>query len=161
MTGAFLKALAALALAALSLTGNAATPVLIKKDPIPYSAKEFECLAKNIFFEAGVERGSGKWAVAQVTWNRAVKTGKSICEVVYAKAQFSWTLFSKTRNAKPSGPNWVTSKRIAAYFLSGWRFTPVGKAVNYHAVYVKPYWMNSHRFVTVAKIGQHIFYRQA
>ena len=63
--------------------------------------KEVNCLAKNVYYEAGLESYEGQVAVAQVTVNR-VEDGKfptSICGVVHQKTrvpsgrtvcQFSW-----------------------------------------------------------------------
>jgi len=62
--------------------------------------KQLECLARNIYYEAGNQPFEGKVAVAQVTINRA-ESGqfpKDICQVVYQKnvvyervlCQFSW-----------------------------------------------------------------------
>lgn len=51
------------------------------------SDKDVECMAKNIFYEAGGESREGKIAVAQVTLNRAQdpRFGKTVCEVVSAR----------------------------------------------------------------------------
>lgn len=51
------------------------------------SDKDVECLARNIFYEAGGESREGKIAVAQVTLNRAQdpRFGRSVCEVVRAR----------------------------------------------------------------------------
>ena len=38
---------------------------------VKYTPADAECLAKNIYFEAGVESTAGKLAVANVTINRA------------------------------------------------------------------------------------------
>ena len=56
---------------------------------------ELLCLAKNIYYEARGEPMHGKIAVAQVTLNRVTHRTEfqsSICGVVYAKHQFSWTM---------------------------------------------------------------------
>ena len=63
-------------------------------------AKDVECLANNIYYEAGRESFEGKLAVAQVTINRTKshKYPNTICGVVYQKdkingkvlCQFSW-----------------------------------------------------------------------
>lgn len=51
------------------------------------SDKDIECMARNIFYEAGSESREGKIAVAQVTLNRAQDSrfGRSVCEVVKAR----------------------------------------------------------------------------
>ena len=58
--------------------------------------REVDCLAKNIYFEAGSESRAGKIAVAEVTMNRVKSREfpRSVCGVVYQKSrnicQFSW-----------------------------------------------------------------------
>jgi spore germination cell wall hydrolase CwlJ-like protein len=127
-----------------------------------YTKAEFDCLAKNIYHEAGIESTQGKFAVAQVTLNRLRegRWGKDICKVVYAKAQFSWTLYAKKRNEVPKGPLWEQSKAVATAVLDhGMRVPSLQDSTYYHADYIRPpLWTK-----TVAKIqqvGQHIFYEK-
>jgi spore germination cell wall hydrolase CwlJ-like protein len=57
-----------------------------------YSSKDVECLARNIFFEAGSEPEEGKAAVGIVTINRVKNHfASSICQVVNQRAQFTHT----------------------------------------------------------------------
>lgn len=58
-----------------------------------FSKKDFESLAKNVFFEASLEGPAGQLAVAQVTFARLAsrRWGNTMHEVIYAKHQFSWT----------------------------------------------------------------------
>jgi spore germination cell wall hydrolase CwlJ-like protein len=51
------------------------------------SDKDIECMARNIFYEAGSEPVEGKIAVGIVTLNRAQdgRFGKSVCDVVKAR----------------------------------------------------------------------------
>ena len=80
---------------------------------VSYSEKDEACLARNIYYEAGVESEKGKYAVAQTTINR-LKTGRwgnTLCKVIYSKAQFSWTLKKKLR--RPSGKAWDDSQWVA------------------------------------------------
>ena len=51
------------------------------------SDKDIECMAKNIFYEAGAEPTEGKIAVGIVTLNRTQdgRFGKSVCDVVKAR----------------------------------------------------------------------------
>lgn len=51
---------------------------------INVSSKDIDCLAKNIYYEAGMEPEEGKVAVAMVTINRVRdgRFGKTICSVV-------------------------------------------------------------------------------
>ena len=127
---------------------------------VNYSPQDLDCLAKNIYHEAGVESPEGKFAVAQVTLNRLRdgRWGKSICLVVYSPAQFSWTLNKKIRAEKPQGPLWETSRTVARSVLEqGYRVPQLENAILYHADYVKPYWAKT--VVKMQQIGQHIFYK--
>jgi spore germination cell wall hydrolase CwlJ-like protein len=138
--------------------------VLIDQEPavIKYSKREFDCLARNIYYEAGIEDRLGKVAVAQVTLNR-VKTGywgKNICKVVYSPAQFSWTKVKRRAWMPNIGPSWEESKRVAAEVLDqGLRIRTLKTSLFYHADYVSPNWRDDSKRVT--KVGRHIFYTQA
>lgn len=57
---------------------------------IKFSSKDYDCLAKNIFYESANEPEEGKVAVGVVTLNRSQddRFGKSICEVVNKKTVF-------------------------------------------------------------------------
>ena len=128
-------------------------------DKIAMSEADVQCLAKNIYHEAGVESRSGKIAVAQVTVNRlkSGRYGSSVCKVVYSKAQFSWTLSKKLRAEKPKGELWQASLAIAKEFQRGVRAKGMANIDHYHTDYIKkPKWA----FVKTAmiKVGQHIFY---
>lgn len=129
---------------------------------VKYSDKDFECMARNIYYEAGTESYTGKLAVAQVTLNR-VKTGywgKSICKVVYAKEQFSWTRVPKRAWLALKGNAWADSLQAANQVLSyGVRVKPLKTALFYHADYVNPNWKDKDK--QIAKVGRHIFYTQA
>jgi len=136
---------------------QAAAPALMK-----LNKAEAECLARNIFFEAGVEDVVGKIAVGQVTINRMKdgRWGDTICEVVYSKAQFSWTLFSKKRNETPEGPLWEESVRVAQDVMRGTRHVELQDALFYHTDYIKtPIWASDNFKIT--QVGQHIFYTKA
>ena len=124
------------------------------------SEREFHCLAKNIFHEAGVEPRAGKIAVAQITLNR-LKTkrwGSNVCDVVYAEAQFSWTLDKKKRWSQPHGKLWEESVEVANEFVNGKRLKGLESSHFYHTDYIKqPRWAKG--MTKVKKVGQHIFYR--
>ena len=88
----------------------ARTPIHIK-----YNKNDVECLARNIYYEAGIEDIKGKIAVGNITVNR-VKTkywGSHICDVVYAKEQFSWTKEKKKAWVELKGTAWADSKAAA------------------------------------------------
>jgi spore germination cell wall hydrolase CwlJ-like protein len=127
-------------------------------DRIKYTKRDLTCLAENVYYEAGVESVEGKYAVAQVTLNR-LRTkywGKSICSVVHARAQFSWTL-NKHRK-KPEGSLWVESQVVARSVLrDGVRVKPLKRALMYHAAWLhKPKWVDMNE--RVMRVGDHVFY---
>lgn len=130
-------------------------------EKIAISTKELDCLAKNIFHEAGIEPIEGKIAVAQVTLNRlkSGRWGKDICSVVFHKAQFSWTNDKKKIKSVPKGPLWDSSVRVAESFVKeGKRIKGLENSGFYHTNYIQPpEWSKSKR--VAHKIGQHIFYR--
>jgi spore germination cell wall hydrolase CwlJ-like protein len=132
-------------------------------EKMKYTAADVDCLAKNIYHEAGVESRQGKFAVAQVTINRLRdgRWGKTICKVVYAKAQFSWTLYAKKRSEAPKGQLWTDSHAVAVAVLEkGYRVPSLQDSILYHADYIKPpTWVKS--VVKIQQIGQHIFYKLA
>lgn len=135
--------------------------------------RELECLADNIYYEAGVEDVVGKIAVARVVMNRAEDSrfpGSTPCEVVYegakypkekahkqhGRCQFSWLCQGK----KPEEPNqsvWEESWQVAVdvYLNDFYKDLLPPNVVFYHANYVTPKrW--PYRFYT--QIGRHLFY---
>jgi len=124
------------------------------------------CLAINIFHEARGETIPGQYAVALVTMNRAKKDPEQVCEVVFKRKQFSWTIgsYKKVKQGYSLSPHltpkdvaaWRTAVIIARTTLSGRMLDFTHKANHYHADYVRPPWAASMR--QVAKIGGHIFY---
>lgn len=124
-----------------------------------YTDDDLRCMALNIFHEAGIESGEGMIAVGQVTLNRvrSGRWGKTICEVVYAKAQFSWTLYERNHVALPKGRLWADSMEAAAVVLNGAKIKTLNKSLFYHTDYIKvPKWADDKNKIT--QIGQHIFY---
>lgn len=122
---------------------------------VSWPAEQQHCLALNIFYEAGVEDLLGKLAVGTVTMNRLTtgRWGQSICDVVYARKQFSWTL---KKQEPPTGSLWEASKEAAALVLQEHQVYDLSNSLHYHADYVVPSWAASKQ--VVAQIGRHIFY---
>lgn len=115
--------------------------------------KEFECLARNIYYESRGEGYIGKISVAQVTFNRAEKVG-SFCEVVHKPKQFSWTLIKRLK--APVGKEWQAARHAARMFSRGVRVSNLEVADHYHTSGVNPIWDNG--MTKTATIGNHIFY---
>jgi spore germination cell wall hydrolase CwlJ-like protein len=129
--------------------------------------KQLDCLAINIYREAGYEPFEGKVAVAQVTMNRvaAGKFGNDVCGVVYQKnvfmervvCQFSWACDSVHRNRPVNKEAYNESYEVAKkVLLEGFRLSILKDALFYHATYVNPKW----NLEKIGVIGQHIFYKQ-
>ena len=143
------------------------------KDEQPID-KQLLCMAKNIYYEAGLESYDGKVAVAQVTINRTKdgKFPKTVCGVVNQKTkviavkenkpvtktvcQFSWV-------CNPPAPiryvsdRWEESVFIATEVMYNGLRLPAEKmadALYFHNTTVRPNW----GLERVAKIGNHIFY---
>jgi spore germination cell wall hydrolase CwlJ-like protein len=129
-------------------------------ETVSYTEKDVECLTKNIYYEAGIEAPVGQYAVGQITLNR-LKTGywgKSICDVVYAKDQFSWTRLKKL--PAPDKLKWDDALMVAYDVLHGHRVASLDKSLFYHADYIKaPNWADPAYQIT--QIGRHIFYTKA
>jgi hypothetical protein len=128
--------------------------------------RQLDCLAMNIYREAGYEPFEGKVAVAQVTMNR-VKDGRfgdDVCGVIFKKnvvmdkvvCQFSWYCDSaaKTRPINQSAYNesMAVAKKV---LLEGFKLDILKEALYYHANYVNPRWP----LEKIGSIGNHIFYK--
>jgi spore germination cell wall hydrolase CwlJ-like protein len=128
--------------------------------------RQLECLAMNIYREAGHENFEGKVAVAQVTMNRASHPSfpKDVCAVVFQKTvvidrvicQFSWYCDTahKARPVNQSAYNesMAVAKKV---LLEGFRLDVMKEALYYHANYVNPRW----NLEKIGSIGNHIFYK--
>jgi len=138
------------------------TVIVYNQKQVKFSPKEKECLAKNIFNEAGVEPFIGKVAVGHVTINRlqTKRWGTDLCKVVYARKQFSWTNIPKRRNKKPVGKLWEESVIAANEVESGARISTLDDSTLwYHTDYIRPPSWSDSKYTT-DKIGQHIFFNK-
>lgn len=128
--------------------------------------QQLDCLAINIYREAGYEPFEGKVAVAQVTMNRvaAGKFGNDVCGVVYQKniimdkvvCQFSWYCDSTHRTRPVNQAAYKESYEVAKkVLLEGFRLSILKDALYYHANYVNPRWP----LEKIGQIGNHIFYK--
>ena len=122
--------------------------------------KQVDCLAENIYYEAGYEDSNGQLAVALVTLNRTQnpRFPKDICGVVKQKVegtcQFSWFC----QPLKPKN-QYVYRKNleIALHAYANYEHIEdlTKGALYYHADYVNPNW----KLNKTTKIGRHIFYK--
>jgi spore germination cell wall hydrolase CwlJ-like protein len=137
--------------------------------------KQLNCLAKNIFYEAGGEPLNGQAAVARVVMNRiAYGFGKDPCAVIYQAShidkliddemqkvklcQFSWVCEGKGEPNKNS-TRYKQAEQVAYDVLAHDAYTEVlpKSALFFHNLTVDPLWP----YKQVAKIGNHIFYSKA
>ncbi len=136
--------------------------------PLPasaFSAREQQCLANAIYFEARGESAKGQAAVAQVVLNRVRNPAypNSICGVVYQNqhmmnaCQFSFAC-DGIPDRIDSPRHYRQARDVALAVTAGKIFIPeVGSSTHYYAQYVSPGWANAMDRMT--KIGLHIFYR--
>lgn len=161
--GAFLSAAIVFTSVALSGETRYFLPFNIEYQSLSKTTqKQVDCLAQNIYHEAGYEPQEGKVAVAMVTLNRLASGNYAgdVCGVVKQKTngtcQFSWycavtgltirdySLYNDIRNlAVNVMMNYDNMNDIT------------GGATYYHADYVNPGW----RLPKTTKIGRHIFYK--
>lgn len=123
--------------------------------------EQLVCMARNVYFEAGMESFEGKLAVAQVTMNRARHPAfpKNICDVVYQRIngiyQFSWVgdALKEVRNKYA----WEESLIVARKALTEHKVHDIlykTSAMYFHNHTVDPGW----NLKRIAKIGNHTFY---
>ena len=140
-------------------------------DLSPQARSEVECLAQNMYFEAGREPKLGQLAVAFVTHNR-VQSGfaDTYCGVVKQKegnvCQFSWFCEKRAKAMIDKGLltvennsvyNKITDMALNFYLYTETFKDPTKGALFFHADYVKPTWSNIRH---TAQIGRHIFYNK-
>lgn len=128
--------------------------------------REFDCLARNVYFEARGEPQTGQFAVAAVTLNRVMHPGfpDSICDVVMQGAdlgrnrcQFSWVC--DRQNARPTDLGaWERARQVAFATLFLDEPDPTDGALYFHTSRVRPSW--SRTMMKVGRIGGHLFYRE-
>ena len=124
--------------------------------------KEIDCLADNVYHEAGYETQQGRMAVAFVTLNRVQdpRFPKDICGVVKQKTnytcQFTWICEHKITDRQKQ--QYELSREAALYVYANYeKLKDITKgALYYHADYVNPKW----KLQKTVTIGRHIFYTE-
>jgi len=149
---------------------------------IKYSSADADCLAKNIYFEAGVESTAGKLAVANVTINRKLNKSypNTICGVVQEgihyydaklkdhvpvrdRCQFSWYCDGRL-DIPNEGRTWRSAQALAVIVLESHYDEDLiditDGATHYHANWMKKFPKWSYHKKVMASIDRHIFYRK-
>ncbi len=131
------------------------------------SARELDCLARGIYFEARGEPLRGQLAVGQVILNRVKSKAypDTVCDVVYQnknkhnRCQFSFACDGKPDSIREHA-EWGVILIHAAWLLASHvddgSTRLVRYATHYHADYVSPHW--SRVLVLAGRIGHHLFY---
>jgi spore germination cell wall hydrolase CwlJ-like protein len=127
------------------------------------SARDLDCLADAVYYEARGESSEGQAAVAQVVLNRVRRAGypKSVCGVVYQGAQshscqFSFACDGAIYKTREQGA-WRRAQGVASRALGGFVMTAVGDATSFHVASLGRIWGGN--LIRVAEIGSHVFYR--
>ena len=149
---------------------------------VKYTPADAECLAKNIYFEAGVESTAGKLAVANVTINRAANKNypNTICGVVQEgihyynaqknehfpvrdRCQFSWYcdgLLDEPREGKTWESAQELAERVLVNHYDKALIDITDGATHYHANWMEKYPKWSKQKKVMASIDRHIFYKK-
>jgi len=128
----------------------------------PEAKKQVDCLADNIYHEAGYEPEAGMRAVAFVTLNRTQdrRFPKDICGVVKQKTnetcQFTW--YCEGKNVIRSNVVYNQAREVALLMYANYeKMKDITQgALYYHADYVHPKW----KLDKTTQIGRHIFYKE-
>jgi len=154
-------------------------PVLIKTKKLPKpvppmtpkTKQQIECLAQNIYYEAGSEPKKGQIAVAMVTLKRVNHHAypNTVCGVVRQKyketCQFSWWCEEEKRQKVVSNGFDPKEKvmlnrirRVAEYAYLNYKdiHDETYGALFYHNTSVNPNW----KYKKTTQIGNHIFYKR-
>lgn len=121
--------------------------------------RQIDCLARNIYREAGGESIKGKYAVAHVVMNRAKssKFKNTPCDVIYQRSskgcQFSWVCDNNKKSFNQKLLNECREIATIVYYDRSKDVTD--GALFFHAKSVKPKWSSKK---TKIIIGNHIFY---
>jgi spore germination cell wall hydrolase CwlJ-like protein len=135
---------------------------------IPHiDVKQLQCMAKNIFYEAGSESVLGQAAVARVVLNR-IQHGfaKTPCAVIYQSTtvddskicQFSWVCEGKGE-PNTNSQRYKVAQQVAYDVMVHDKYKDVipRSILFFHNLTVTPLWP----YAEAMRIGNHIFYARA
>jgi N-acetylmuramoyl-L-alanine amidase len=119
------------------------------------------CLAMNIYHEIRGGSARDQWAVAFVTINRTKREAfkaSTVCDVVWARSQFSWTVKSQGAKLPREKAAWVECQRKAALLLNGEKMNdPTNGSTHFWSHRINPGWTG--RLLAKVRIGAHMFAR--
>ncbi len=128
---------------------------------------QHKCLSEALYFEARGESVKGQFAVAEVILNRVDSRSfpGSVCSVVGQgvgrgrnQCQFSYNCDGRSEIVTEKAA-FERVKKVAKIMLDGEPRILTKGATYYHTTAVSPSW--SRKFTRTAKIGVHLFYRDA
>jgi len=121
------------------------------------------CLADNIYFEARGQGIQGWKAVANVVRNRVnnKKYPDDVCDVVYQRKQFSWTLYDRADASYRDNALYRKIVSFSRQFLYNKSTDNTNGALFYHSKKVAKTAIGVSALHKTATIGDHIFYRLA
>lgn len=124
--------------------------------------REVLCMALNVYHEARGTTQSDREAVAHVTMNRLESGlwGNTVCAVVLARSQFSWTVFSEGRAVPRETQAWLNAQQTAYRVYSDETAHDLTNgATHFYAASMRrpPAWAS--RGVGRQRIGGHIYMR--
>ena len=121
------------------------------------------CLADNIYFEARGQGVQGWKAVANVVRNRVnnKKYPNDVCDVIYQRKQFSWTLYSRTDTSYRDNALYQKIVTFSRQFLYNKGADNTRGALFYHSKKVAKSAIGVSALRKTATIRDHIFYRLA
>lgn len=134
--------------------------ILTTREGLSVDPEELICLTRNIYHEARGESREGQIGVAYVTLNRVQDEAfdRTICEVVYADSQFSWT-GDDTPDTPTERFTYTKNMMVAIDVIRGSVPDPtLGATYFYNPDHATPYW--SRLFAETAIIENHRFMRE-
>lgn len=119
------------------------------------------CLALNIYHEAAKGNPRDQWAVGFVTTNRIKRqafNASTICQVVWARSQFSWTVRAARTLLPRELSVWTECQRKASLIVAGEKMNdPTNGSTHFYQARLNPGW--ARRLVDKVRIGVHMYAR--
>jgi spore germination cell wall hydrolase CwlJ-like protein len=147
------------------LKAGSIKPVVAEEVKKPVNNQELQCMAENIYREAGTQSPAGKMAVGYVVLNRMSSRlfPHSVCGVVHQSqdnvCQFSWVCEENLLPINMKSSSWKQSVDIAYALLSVDKKSQVditGGATYFHEKSLQ----TGYKITPVAVIDNHVFYKR-